>query len=406
MRYDSKTRYEAVAMVKGGATLRGAEAATGVSRETIRCWCRDRGVRFLHGRMGGATMAGRRSGKGPSGRPFRLGLDQRLAISVGLSAGRTHAEIAEGIGFSRPTVSREVSRHRGPDGSYDPYEAQADAEAAAARPKPRKVDADRRLRSYVLSKLLLRWSPRQISARLERDFPDDEEMRMSHESIYQALYVQGKGALRQELKLEKALRSGRKARLPRSRLAAGRGEGGSWVEGCEISLRPAEAADRAVPGHWEGDLVIGGDLKSCLVTLVERTTRLVLVRRLEAHPSKLVTSELADMAAGVPSALMRTVTWDRGMEMASHAGFTAETGVKVYFCDPHSPWQRGTNENTNGLVRDYFPKGTDFSKVTDEEVREMQDQLNGRPRETLGWRTPAEAYAELLGQAAQGALTA
>lgn len=172
------------------------------------------------------------------------------------------------------------------------------------------------------------------------------------------------------------------------------------MEGCEIASRPPEADDRAVPGHWEGDLIIGGDLKSCLVTLVERTTRFALVRRLEMHPTDLVTRELADMVRDIPSALMRTITWDQGMEMARHAGFTAQTGVKVHFCDPHSPWQRGTNENTNGLIRDCFPKGTDFSKVTDEEVREMQDQLNGRPRQTLGWKKPAEAYAELLDEAA------
>ena len=223
---------------------------------------------------------------------------------------------------------------------------------------------------------------------------------MSHEAIYQALYVQGKGALRQELKLEKALRSGRKNRLPQSRLAAKRGKDKSWVEGCEISLRPAEAADRAVPGHWEGDLMIGGDMRSCLITLVERQTRFVLVSRLELHPTELVTSRLATMVEEIPKTLMRTITWDQGVEMASHVSFTKETGVKVYFCDPHSPWQRGTNENTNGLIRDYFPKGTDFTKVTDEEVQEMQDQLNTRPRQTLGWRNPAEAFSELLAKAA------
>ena len=156
----------------------------------------------------------------------------------------------------------------------------------------------------------------------------------------------------------------------------------------------------------EGDLVLGGDLRSCLITLVERRTRLVLIRRLDMHPAELVTGRLAEMASEVPAALMRTITWDQGAEMASHASFTAETGVKVYFCDPHSPWQRGTNENTNGLVRDYFPKGTDFSKVGDEEVREVQDQLNGRPRQTLGWKSPAEAYAELLADSLQGAMTA
>lgn len=397
MGHDSKTRYEAIQAVGAGASLRQAASSAGASPESVRRWCAAAGVRFARGCMGGAILPYRgRPGRGPG----RLGLAQRLSISIGLEAGRTHAEIARGIGFSRTTVSREIARHRGPDGAYDPYEAQMAADRAARRPKARKTDASPRLRAYVLEKLSLRWSPRQISAKMGEEFPDDEEMRVSHEAIYQALYVQGRGALRQELRLEKALRSGRKARLPQSRLAAGRGGGRSWVEGCEISLRPAEADDRAVPGHWEGDLVIGGDMRSCLITLVERQTRFALVSRLELHPTELVTERLAEMAGGIPSALMRTITWDQGTEMASHARFTEETGVRVYFCDPHSPWQRGTNENTNGLIRDYFPKGTDFTKVTDEAVREMQDQLNGRPRETLGWKNPAEAFAELLAKAA------
>lgn len=397
MAYDSKTRYEAVWAVRSGASLREAAGSVGVSYVTVRRWCASEGISFLIGCRGGAIMPRTRRAHA---RPARLDLAQRLAIASGLAAGRTHSEIARGIGFSRSTVSRELSRHRFPGGGYDPYAAQMRAERDASRPKVRKLDASRPLRAYVLAKLALRWSPKQISVQLAREFPDDEEMRVSPETIYQALYVQGKGALRQELKLEKALRSGRKARLPQSRLRAKRGKAKSWVEGCEISRRPPEAADRAVPGHWEGDLIIGGDLKSCLVTLVERTTRFVLVRRLKMHPTDLVTRELADMVRDIPDALVRTITWDQGMEMARHAAFTEETGVKVYFCDPHSPWQRGTNENTNGLIRDYFPKGTDFSKVTDEKVREMQDQLNGRPRQTLGWKKPAEAYAELLDGAA------
>lgn len=348
-------------------------------------------------------MPNRRRRGGP---PGRLGLAQRLAIASGLDAGLTHASIARGIGFSRPTVTREISRHAGAKGGYDPYAAQLEADRDARRPKARKLDASPRLKGYVAAKLSLRWSPMQVSAALKADFPDDEEMRVSHEAIYQALYVQGKGALRQELKLEKALRGGRTSRLPQSRLAASRGASKSWVEGCEISRRPAEAEDRAIPGHWEGDLIIGGDQRSCLVTLVERSTRFALVERLDVHRSEAVTERLAEMARGIPTALMRSLTWDQGMEMARHAKFTEETGVKVYFCDPHSPWQRGTNENTNGLIRDYFPKGTDFTKVTDEEVREMQDQLNGRPRQTLGWKKPADAYAEFLMQVGNGTLAA
>lgn len=396
MVYGGKDRYEAVMLVRrGGMSVRAAAAAAGIPHATIRRWCRAAGVAFARGARGGPMVDRRR----PGARPGRIGLEQRLAIASGLAAGLTHAQIAAGIGFSRPSVSREVARNGGA-GAYEPYAAQERAERMAGRPKARKVDADRRIRGYVLEGLASRWSPRQISERMRADFPDDEGMRVSHEAIYRALYVQGRGSLRQELRLERALRSGRTSRLPRSRLAAGRGEGKSWVEGCEISLRPAEADDRAVPGHWEGDLVIGGDMRSCLLTLVERSTRFLLVRRFDLHPSELVTSALAEMAEGLPRDLMRSVTWDQGAEMAAHASFTERTGVRVYFCDPRSPWQRGTNENTNGLIRDYYPKGTDFSKVTDGEVREMQDQLNGRPRQTLGWRTPAEKMAELLGRAA------
>lgn len=399
MLHSSKTRYEAIHAVMEGASLRGAASKGEASRESVRRWCAAEGIVFKRGPEGGARNVARIRPK-PEGRPARMGLEQRLAIASGLAAGLPHQKIAEGIGLGRSAVSREIGRHLDGDGAYDPYAAQLASERAARRPKARKVDADTRLRRYVLGRLALRWSPRQISSRLPIDFPDDEEMRVSHEAIYQALYVQGKGALRQELKLEKALRSGRTSRLPRSRLSVSRGGNKSWVEGCEISRRPAEAEDRAVPGHWEGDLVIGSDMRSCLVTLVERSTRFLLARRLELHPTDLVTAELADMIEGLPDALRRSVTWDQGAEMAGHVSFTERTGVKVYFCDPHSPWQRGTNENTNGLIRDYFPKGTDFSKVTDGEVREMQDQLNGRPRETLGWKMPANALAELLAKAA------
>ena len=402
MSHSSKTVYAAVSSVRRGATLHAAAAASGACVESVRRWCRSAGIAFARGPRGGAILpAKRREGK-PRG---RLSLEHRLAIAMGLEAGHTHARIAGAIGFSRPTVGREVSRHAGPDGGYDPYAAQLAAERDAARPKARKVDASPRVRAYVLEKLALRWSPMQISARIAADHPDDEEMRVSHEAIYRALYVQGRGSLRQELRLEKALRSGRRTRLPRSRLAARPG-GATWVEGCEISARPPEADDRAVPGHWEGDLVVGSDRRSCLVTLAERCSRFILARRLAGRTAKLVTDELAEMASEVPEALMRTITWDRGSEMAAHAAFTAKTGVKVYFCDPHSPWQRGTNENANGLLRDYFPKGTDFSKVSDEAVREAQDQLNGRPRQTLGWKTPAEAYAEALSKAMGCALTA
>lgn len=402
MMYGSEVKARAVSEVMAGATLRQAEAACGPSRQTIATWVKSAGIEMRRDWIGGPVKTIGRAG---ADRPGRLMLEQRLAISAGLAAGLTHAEIAAGIGFSRSTVSRELARNPGEGGSYDPYAAHARASERARRPKPRKLDRSRRLRGYVLGRLAERWSPEQISAMLGEEFPDDEEMSLSAESIYQALYVQGRGSLRQELKVEKALRTGRSSRVPRSALPP-RDDGASWVDGCEISLRPAEADDRAVPGHWEGDLVIGGDMASCLVTLVERSSRLVLARRLDLHPTSLVTAELADMASRIPEALMRSVTWDRGGEMAGHAAFTERTGVKVYFCDPHSPWQRGSNENTNGLIRDFFPKGTKFSEVTDEEVAEMQELLNTRPRKTLGWKTPKEVYLEYLRKVEEGAMTA
>ena len=402
MKYSEEVKAQAVSMVMGGATLRETEAVCGPSRTTINDWVRSAGVEMRQGWIGGPVKVA----KGADvARPGRLALAQRLAIASGLAAGMTHAEIAAGIGFNRSTVSREISRHCDEGGNYDLYAAHAKATQAARRPKPRKLDTSLRLRDYVLARLTERWSPKQISTMLSKEFPEDEEMRLSAESIYQALYIQGKGSLRQELKVEKALRTGRTSRIPRSALPP-RSDGASWVDGCEISLRPAEANDRAVPGHWEGDLIIGSDMSSCLITLVERATRLVLIRRLDLHTTALVTSELASMASRIPAALMRTVTWDQGSEMAGHAAFTEKTGVKVYFCDPHSPWQRGSNENTNGLIRDFFPKGTKFCDVTDKEVARVQELLNTRPRETLDWKTPQEAYLEYLYKVEEGALTA
>ena len=222
-------------------------------------------------------------------------------------------------------------------------------------------------------------------------------MWVSHETIYQALYVQGKGSLRQELEVVKATRTGRTNRKPRSKLppkAANR----SWIdEKNHITSRPAEVQDRAVPGHWEGDLVIGAKGATALITLAERSTRNVLIYRLpDRHDAPTVTQALIQMVADLPTDLRRTITWDQGCEMADHLDFTLATDCQLYFCDPHSPWQRGTNENTNGLIRDFFPKGTDFAKITDKEVRDAQDLLNTRPRKTLGFQTPAAKLAELL----------
>lgn len=342
--------------------------------------------------------------EGPRPSPrARVTYAERVLIADRLRHGRSCRQIAAELGVAHTTVAREVRGHaRG--GRYDPASAQRACERARSRPRSRRLDLDPGLRAYVVRGLSLGWSPEQVSRRMRDDFCDNGRMRISHEAIYQALYVQGRGSLRQELAVEQALRSGRTSRKPRSRLPERRGRK-SWVEGAEISLRPAEADDRAVPGHWEGDLVVGSDGASCLVTLVERSTRFLLMSRLGAHASETVAARLAEMVSGLPAALSRTLTWDRGVEMARWRGFADATGFEVYFCDPRSPWQRGTNENTNGLVRQYFPKGTDFSAVSDAEVEAARDELNGRPRKTLGWMSPAEAMAGLLGSDAAGAIT-
>ena len=253
-----------------------------------------------------------------------------------------------------------------------------------------------------MRRLSLLWSPAQVSASLAADFPGEEGMRVSHETIYRALYVQGRGSLREELAVELVLRSGRRSRRKRRLPAEPRGRR-TWVEGAELALRPPEADGRSVPGHWEGDLVVGADGATCLVTLMERSSRFLLCSRLLEHSAETVADRLAAMVASLPAALRRTLTWDQGVEMARWRGFAGATGFEVYFCDPRSPWQRGTNENANGLLRQFFPKGTDFSRVTDGEVARAQDLLNGRPRKTLGWRTPAEELARTLSE--DGAIT-
>ena len=284
-------------------------------------------------------------------------------------------------------------------GVYRPAAAQAAARAPLARPKIRKLDADPALRERVIDPPGgTGVSPRQIAARLRFENPDDESMRICHEQIYQALYVQGAGGLRAQLRVEKALRTGRTRRIPRSPLAGlPKPRGKSWIQGATISLRPPEADDRAVPGHWEGDLIIGGDSSSALITLVERTSRFVLISRLaDNHRTRTVTDALKSMVDSLPRAVYSTITWDQGAEMADHAAFTLATDIKVYFADPHSPWQRPTNENTNGLIREYFPKGTDFNNVTDAQVRAVQDQLNRRPREVLNGQTPTEILDTII----------
>jgi IS30 family transposase len=377
----------------------------------------------------------------PSGR--YLSFAEREEIALLKAAGCGVREIARRVGRAASTISRELRRNaatRGGRLDYRASVAQWHADRAARRPKASKLATNKRLREYVQELLAgdvstadgsdvagptvrwigrrhgrrqdrrwgRSWSPEQIAHRLEIDFPEDETMRISHEAIYQALYIQGRGVLRRELTA--CLRTGRALRVPRART---RGRGKKFVTAeVMISQRPAEAEDRAVPGHWEGDLIIGLD-SSAIGTLVERSTRYTMLLHLPpmdghggprakngpalaGHGAEAVRNAIADTIVKLPEELRRSLTWDQGSEMAQHARLRIETGLPVYFADPHSPWQRGTNENTNGLLRQYFPNGTDLSRYSIDDLAAVAHTLNTRPRKTLNWRTPAEALNEQL----------
>jgi IS30 family transposase len=316
---------------------------------------------------------------------------EREEISRGVARGESCRVIGARIGRSHTTISREVTRNGGRE-RYRARDADQAAWDRARRPKPGKLAVSARLRELVQEKLEERWSPQQIAAWLERTYADEPEMRVSHETIYLSLFVQSRGALRRELCAQ--LRSRRRTRRPRGRRAAdGRGRLREMVG---ISERPAEVEDRAVPGHWEGDLLLGRRT-TAIATLVERATRFTqLVALPDGYQAEPVRVALTESICSLPVQLRRSLTWDQGKEMAEHARFTVDSGVQVYFCDPHSPWQRGSNENTNGLLRDYFPKRSDLAGVTQEQLDAVAAQLNGRPRKTLGWMTPAERLAELI----------
>jgi IS30 family transposase len=325
----------------------------------------------------------------------QLSLPQREEISLGMEAGKSYAEIGREIGCHRSTVKREVDRHHARHGGsregYRAWRADNDAYAQSRRDKPSKLATNMRLRGEVEAGLVKHWSPKQISIRLVIDFPDDLEMRVSHETVYQSLFVQAKGGFRKDL--VRCLRTGRTRRRAQPRAAKA-----DWIKDMVmISDRPAEIEDRAVPGHWEGDLILGSYSRSAIVTLVERSTRYLMMIALPTdHRAETVAAAMAEHITTLPAQLRRSITWDQGGEMADHVTFTVATNVPVYFCDPHSPWQRGTNENTNGLIRQYFPKGTDLSVHPQSELDRVTDELNGRPRETLGGMTPSEKFAELV----------
>jgi IS30 family transposase len=313
----------------------------------------------------------------------------REEIRVGIVAGETFTSIAGRLGRAVSTISREVGANSGRD-HYRAVQAHRRAARCARRPKVSKLAASPKLRRKVEDALLELWSPEQIAQQLRLDHPGDPMMQVSHETIYQSLFVQGRGALKKEL--VKCLRSGRVQRLPRHRKEH-RGKISAMVM---ISERPPEVADRAVPGHWEGDLIVGTG-HSVVGTLVERSTRYVLLLHLpQGGSAEAVNAAMSKAIRRLPSELARSITWDQGTELSKHKAFTVATGIPVYFCDPHSPWQRGTNENTNGLLRQFMPKGTDLRVHSPADLREIERKMNGRPRKTLGWRKPREKLAELI----------
>jgi IS30 family transposase len=318
----------------------------------------------------------------------RLSAEERVQIAVGLERGWTYRRIGHELGRSASTICREVAANGGRAG-YRPIVAHRRAWQAARRPKVTKLAANPALCARVSAELEALWSPQQIARRLA-DEADANLGVVSHETIYKSLYVQGRGELRREL--ARCLRTGRAARKPQGRLET-RGQIKNMVM---ISERPAEAQDRAVPGHWEGDLIVGKDGKSHIATLVERSTRYVMLAKIPNAKAETVAAALAQTVTRLPAHLWRSLTWDQGRELAHHEFFSIETGVPVYFCDPHSPWQRGSNENTNGLLRQYFPKGTSLRSYSQEDLDKVAISLNRRPRETLGWKTPAERLNEHL----------
>ena len=376
--------------VRGGVGLAEAASAIGVSYDVARRWVTGCGGVIPH-----ASRAGR------AGCAYRrLVLEERETIALMLAAGHSDRVIAAAVGRDRTTIWRERTRHRNRDGAYRPSTAQKRAEATArtTHARPAKLAQPGPLRDYVIDKLRLRWSPQEIAARLPREYPDDPVMGVCAETIYQSLFVQTRGALRQDL--TGYLRTQRRRRQPRVRYRAIKHSGiGGLQETISISQRPAEVTDRAVPGHWEGDLIVGSNNASAIGTLVERTTRFVMLIHLPGRrTAQDLYTAMTPTIATLSDLLRRSLTWDNGREMAMHRKIAVEADIAIYFADPHSPWQRGSNENTNGLLRQYFPKHTSLRRYTPADLVAVAAELNGRPRKTLDWRTPAEALNDILGE--------